>query len=103
MKAWLDLLCRAGVTFQYTEHGPVGMLDNKPVLIITSRGGQHQGQASDLIAPYLTQILGFIGIHDLKFIYAEGLNMGSEQDKNAVLSQAVLDISAYLDGKLAIA
>jgi FMN-dependent NADH-azoreductase len=78
LKAYFDHLARAGVTFKYTETGPVGLLDNKPVYIIATRGGVHKGQPSDTQSQFLTNFLGFLGLKDVHFIYAEGLNMGQK-------------------------
>ncbi|WNJ97569.1 FMN-dependent NADH-azoreductase [Vibrio ruber] len=78
LKNWFDLIARAGVTFQYTETGVQGLLENKKVVVITTRGGIHQGSATDNVTPYLKTILGFIGLTDIEFAYAEALNMGEE-------------------------
>lgn len=78
LKAYFDHLARAGVTFKYTETGPVGLLENKPVYIIATRGGVHKGQPSDTQSQYLTNFLNFLGLKDIHFIYAEGLNMGQK-------------------------
>jgi FMN-dependent NADH-azoreductase len=78
LKAYFDHLARAGVTFKYTETGPIGLLDNKPVYIIATRGGVHKGQPSDTQSQFLTNFLGFLGLTDVHFIYAEGLNMGQK-------------------------
>ena len=78
LKAYFDHLARAGVTFRYTENGPIGLLDNKPVYIIATRGGVHKGQPSDTQSQFLTNFLGFLGLKDVHFIYAEGLNMGQK-------------------------
>ncbi|PJC86752.1 FMN-dependent NADH-azoreductase [Vibrio sp. HA2012] len=78
LKNWFDLIARAGITFSYTETGPVGLIDNKPVTIVTTRGGLHKGTAHDIVYSYLTTILGFIGLTDVNFVFAEALNMGEE-------------------------
>mgnify|MGYP003145139853 CR=1 FL=1 len=79
LKAYFDHIARAGVTFKYTETGPVGLLSNKPVYIIATRGGIHKGQPSDTQSQFLTNFLGFVGLKDVHFIYAEGLNMGQKE------------------------
>ena len=76
LKSWLDHVLRAGVTFKYTETGPQGMLTGKRAYVLTARGGIYVGSALDHQEPYLRQALGFIGIHEVSFIHAEGLNMG---------------------------
>ncbi|GAA3530125.1 FMN-dependent NADH-azoreductase [Zobellella aerophila] len=87
LKAWIDLICRAGVTFRYTEQGPQGLMTGKKAVVITTRGGLHKDKPSDLITPYMQTILGFIGITDVEFVYAEALGMGEEAQK-AGLSEA---------------
>ncbi len=78
LKAWLDHVLRAGVTFKYTETGPQGLLSGKRAIVLTARGGVYAGGPLDHQEPYLRQALAFIGIHDVQFIHAEGLNMGEE-------------------------
>jgi len=78
LKAWLDHVLRAGVTFKYTENGPQGLLTGKRAFVLTARGGIYSGSLLDHQEPYLRQALGFIGIHDVSFIHAEGLNMGGD-------------------------
>lgn len=77
LKAWFDHIARAGVTFSYTPDGPKGLLENKIAYVITTRGGLHKDKPSDTQVPFIRTILGFIGIDDVRFIYAEGLNMGN--------------------------
>lgn len=78
LKAYFDHIARAGVTFKYTETGPVGLLTDKPVYIIAARGGVYKGQPSDTQSPFLTTFLNFVGLKDVHFIYAEGLNIGQK-------------------------
>lgn len=79
LKAYFDHIARAGVTFKYTETGPVGLLENKPVYIIATRGGVHKGQPTDTQSQFLSNFLGFVGLKDVHFIYAEGLNMAQKE------------------------
>ncbi|KOO03209.1 FMN-dependent NADH-azoreductase [Vibrio nereis] len=78
LKNWFDLIARAGVTFSYTENGPIGLIENKKVIIVTTRGGLHKDSPRNSIESYLTTMLGFIGITDVEFVYAEALSMGDE-------------------------
>ena len=78
LKAYFDHIARAGVTFKYTETGPVGLLIDKPVYVIAARGGVYAGQPADTQSQFLKNFLGFIGLKDVRFIYAEGLNMGQK-------------------------
>lgn len=92
LKAFLDRVARAGVTFKYTEQGPVGLLEDKPVIILAARGGLYQGTAADSQTPFLTSIFNFVGLTQLHFVYAEGLNMGEDSATKA-LAAAKLRIS----------
>ncbi|WP_053149650.1 FMN-dependent NADH-azoreductase [Pseudomonas protegens] len=78
LKAWLDHVLRAGVTFKYTDTGPQGLLTGKRAYVLTARGGIYAGSTADHQEPYLRQVMGFIGIHDVEFIHAEGLNLGGD-------------------------
>ncbi|MDD2050207.1 FMN-dependent NADH-azoreductase [Pseudomonas putida] len=93
LKAWLDHVLRAGVTFKYTETGPQGLLTGKKAYILTARGGIHAGASSDHQEPYLRQVMAFIGIHDVTFIHAEGLNMGGDFHEKG-LNQAKAQLAA---------
>lgn len=76
MKAYFDQLARAGVTFKYTDQGPIGLLDDKPVYLFATRGGLYRDSGADFQIPFMTQFLNFIGLKNIDIIYAEGLNMG---------------------------
>jgi len=78
LKAWIDHVARAGKTFKYTENGPVGLLADRPVVVFAARGGFYKGTPRDTQSAYITHFLNFIGIRDIEFVYAEGLNMGEE-------------------------
>ena len=91
LKAWLDHVLRAGVTFKYTATGPQGLLTGKRAFVLTARGGIHTGASSDHQEPYLRQVMGFIGIHDVTFIHAEGVNLGGDfQEKGLNHAKALL-------------
>lgn len=78
LKNWIDAISRARVTFQYTATGPQGLLTGKTVHLVLTRGGIYRDQASDSMVPYLRTVLGFLGMTDLHFHYAEGLAMGAQ-------------------------
>ena len=87
LKAWFDYVLRAGVTFHYTEVGPVGLLEGKRAIIIESRGGYYSEGATkalDLQEPHLRALLGFVGIKDATFIRVEKLAFGSEARQQAL-------------------
>lgn len=87
LKAYFDHVARAGVTFRYTESGPQGLLTGKKAYVVATRGGNYQGTSYDTQTGYVRNFLGFIGITDVEFVYAEGLNMG-EDSKNTSLAGA---------------
>lgn len=70
LKAWIDQVVRVGETFNYTETGPVGKLENKRAVIVTASGGTEIEGAGDFAVPYLRFILGFIGIVDVDVVAA---------------------------------
>ncbi|NLS14391.1 FMN-dependent NADH-azoreductase [Vibrio sp. SM6] len=84
LKNWFDLIARAGVTFRYSSAGPQGLLTGKKAIVITTRGGVHKAQPSDVVTPYLRAVLSFVGIVDIEFVYAEGLAMGDDSVANGL-------------------
>ncbi|VUD69080.1 FMN-dependent NADH-azoreductase [Thalassocella blandensis] len=93
LKTWFDHVARAGTTFKYTENGPIGLLQNRKVIINASRGGIYKDSGADTQTPYLQNFLGFIGLKDVDFIYAEGLNLG-EDSREQSLSQAKSEVES---------
>lgn len=87
LKAWVDQLSRVGVTFQYTENGPVGLLEDKPVIVVSASGGTPVGSDMDFASPYLRFIFGFMGITNLQFIGAAG-EAGVEPAKTQIAALA---------------
>jgi FMN-dependent NADH-azoreductase len=77
LRAYFDHIARAGVTFRYTATGPEGLLKGKKALVFITRGGIYSN-GIDTQTPYLKQFLGFVGISDVQFVYAEGLSMGDD-------------------------
>ncbi len=96
LKNYFDLVARAGVTFRYTENGPEGLVTGKKAIVITSRGGIHKDGPTDLVTPYLSTFLGFIGITDVKFVFAEGIAYGPE-----MAAKAQSDAKAAIDSIVA--
>ncbi len=89
LKAYFDHIARAGVTFRYTEHGPEGLLAGKKAYIFATRGGQYAGTALDTQTAYVRDFLSFLGITDVDFIYAEGLNMSADVKEKALVEAKV--------------
>lgn len=95
LKNWIDAVARVGVTFRYTEKGPEGLLKSKKVYLALARGGRYRDTTADSQVPYLKTVLGFLGLTDLHFIYAEGLAMGAESSAQG-FAQAEADVTAAL-------
>jgi FMN-dependent NADH-azoreductase len=95
LKSWIDAIARAGVTFRYTETGPVGLLSDKTVYLALARGGLYRDTPNDSQVPYLKSVLGFLGLTDVRLVYAEGLAMGPEAVARG-MAQADADIAAAL-------
>ena len=87
LKAYFDHIARAGVTFRYTDKGPVGLLTGKKAYVFATRGGIYAGTKRDTQTAYVRDFLAFLGITDVEFVYAEGLAI-SEASKAASLAQA---------------
>ncbi len=92
LKAYFDHVARAGVTFAYTDKGPVGRLTGKKVYVFAARGGLYAGTPMDTQTSYVRDFLRFIGMTDVEFVYAEGLAI-SPQSKEAGLAKAVAEIA----------
>ncbi|MCO6060326.1 FMN-dependent NADH-azoreductase [Pseudomonas sp. MOB-449] len=84
LKAWIDRIAVAGKTFRYTENGPEGLAGGKKVVIVSTAGGIHAGQASGQAhEDYLRLVLNFLGVTDIEIVRAEGLAYGEEPRANA--------------------
>ena len=92
LKAYFDHIARAGVTFKYTDKGPVGLLTGKKAYVFAARGGRYAGTPLDTQTSYVRDFLRFLGIDEVEFIYAEGLAMGAES-KEASLVKAAAEIA----------
>jgi FMN-dependent NADH-azoreductase len=92
LKAYFDHIARAGITFAYTEKGPVGRLTGKKVYVFAARGGQYVGTPLDTQTSYVRDFLAFLGMTDVQFVYAEGLAI-SPQSKEAGLAKAAAEIA----------
>jgi len=95
LKNWIDAIARAGVTFRYTEQGPQGLVQGKRVYVALARGGLYRDTPADTQVPYLKTLFAFLGMEDLRFIYAEGLNMGPDAASRG-FAQADADLEAAL-------
>jgi FMN-dependent NADH-azoreductase len=92
LKAYFDHIARVGVTFKYTEQGPVGLLSGKKVYVFAARGGLYAGTPMDTQTSYVRDFLRFLGMTDVEFVYAEGLAI-SPESKEAGLAKAAAEIA----------
>ncbi len=81
VKAWADLVARAGTTFKYTENGPQGLLTGKKAYITVASGGTQIGSDIDFMTPWLKFFLGFLGITDVEVIAADGIMGAGGEEK----------------------
>ncbi|MCG6035801.1 NAD(P)H-dependent oxidoreductase [Acinetobacter baumannii] len=93
LKNWFDLVARARQTFRYTETYPQGLVEGVKAVVVSSRGGIHVGQETEAVTPYLKAVLGLMGIHEVEFIYAEGLDM--QAYRNNALDMANQQIKGF--------
>src|SRR6056297_2879654 len=86
LKAYIDHVARAGVTFRYTAQGPEGLLTGKRALVFAARGGMYRDTPRDTQTSYVRDILGFLGIGDVHFVYAEGIAISPEHKEQALVA-----------------
>jgi len=96
LKAYFDHVARAGVTFRYTEKGPVGLLKGKKVYVFAARGGLYAGTPNETQTPFIRTFLAFLGMDDVEFVYAEGLAI-SEASKRQGIARAQAHIEALVE------
>jgi FMN-dependent NADH-azoreductase len=93
LKHYVDVIFQPKYLFHYTADGPTGLIEGKPVTIVTSRGGDYSqnspAAAMDQLEPYFRTAFGFIGITDLTIINAQGMDSGTPADREAKLAQAL--------------
>lgn len=89
-KAWIDQVARAGLTFSYTQNGPVGLLENKKAYVTLASGGTQMGSDIDFASGWLSHILGFMGIHDVEMVAADRTMMDDDSITRAEAAAAKL-------------
>jgi FMN-dependent NADH-azoreductase len=103
LKAWIDMIARARLTFQYSENGPVGLLKGKKAYLIVTSGGTASGSEIDFATGYMNHVLGFIGISDVEVIAADQLMLDGET-KLAAAKQKIAALKPFdLPAQLAAA
>lgn len=97
LKAWIDMIARARLTFRYTETGPVGLLTGKKAYVIVATGGVPVGSAMDFATPYLRHALSFVGITDIEIIAADRINSNADDALNRAHAQIaqLFELSAF--------
>lgn len=90
LKAWVDQVARAGVTFKYTENGPQGLLEGKNAIIVVASGGTAAESDIDFATGYMRHIMGFIGITDVTVVAADRMMV----DADAALAKASEQVEA---------
>ncbi len=90
LKAWIDMVARVGVTFKYTENGPVGLLEGKRAIVLVASGGTPVGSDIDFATPYLRHALKFIGISDVTFVAADALGQDAHEKVTAAKDEIEL-------------
>ena len=90
LKAWIDLVARRGVTFEYTANGPKGLLEDKRVIVAVASGGTEAGSPMDFATPYLRHVLAFMGLTDVTFVAADRVMA----DRDAAMERAADQIEA---------
>ena len=83
LKAWIDMVARARLTFRYTETGPKGLLTGKKAYVVVPSGGVPVGSEMDFATPYLRHVLAFIGITGVEFVGAQGADRDGGQALDA--------------------
>ncbi len=90
LKAWIDLVCRVGETFRYTENGPEGLSGIKRAYLVVATGGTPIGSEADFLVPYLKQVMRFIGVEQVEVIAADKV----KQEEDKALAEAREQIEA---------
>ncbi|GGF22702.1 FMN-dependent NADH-azoreductase [Hymenobacter cavernae] len=100
LKAWLDHIVRARVTFRYTEHGPEGLVQGKKVYLAASSGGIYSEgpmMSHDFVVPYLRAVLGTLGMTDLTVVRVEGTAIPGVQDTALEKALASIDVATTVE------
>lgn len=86
-KAWIDQIARARKTFRYSATGPVGLLEGKRAYVVIASGGTEADSAIDFATGYVRHVLGFIGVSNVEFIFADKLMFDGETKTAAAKAQ----------------
>ena len=87
LKAWVDMIARARLTFRYSDKGPIGLLEGRKAYVVVASGGTPIDSEIDFATPYLRQALRFIGITDVEVIAADRGNLRGAEALDAARMQ----------------
>ncbi|MEM1430692.1 MAG: NAD(P)H-dependent oxidoreductase [Pseudomonadota bacterium] len=87
LKAWVDQVARAGLTFRYTADGPKGLLDGKRAIVVVASGGTEAGSEIDFATGYIRHVLSFIGITEVEFVTADRLMVDADASRATAAAQ----------------
>lgn len=90
LKAWIDMVARARVTFRYTENGPEGLLKGKKAYLVVASGGVPLGSDMDYASTYLRHVMGFLGIDDVTLVNANELAQAANENEDVSQRLAAL-------------
>jgi FMN-dependent NADH-azoreductase len=93
VKTWIDHVARAGISFAYGENGPVGLLNVKKAYVISTRGGHYAGTEFDHQTPWVEQVLKFLGIQNVEFMFAEGMAGGNAEQSLKAAHQKIAELA----------
>jgi FMN-dependent NADH-azoreductase len=91
LKAYIDYVVVAGITFKYTAQGAVGLCQGKKAVNIVTRGGEYMGgpgKEYEMGERYLRTIFTFLGFSEFTTIAAEKLDIVGE-DVEARVATAI--------------
>lgn len=92
VKAWIDHIARAGVSFSYGENGPIGLLNVNKAYVVSTRGGQYANTVFDHQSPWIEQVLKFVGVQEVEFIYAEGQAGGNAEQAVKAANEKIAEL-----------
>ncbi len=81
LKLWIDYVLRIHRSFAATPQGKVGLLQDRPTLVLVSAGGFYQGPRArqpDFLTAYLRHVLSTLGITEVAFVHLQGLAHGRD-------------------------
>jgi len=79
LKTYIDLIARVGISFEYTDNGPKGLLTDKKAYVIITTGGTKLGTEVDHVTGYMTTFLNFLGITDIEYINSDLIMTNTEE------------------------